>query len=132
MAADVFVTTSSAMSAYGTRQQASAHNLANTNTNGFEPTRVTLADRADNGGVRVQDTRTETDSSTNEPQDKVTLSSRAKEAGSEDRQVREEPSETEVAKEMVRMRENREAYAANASVAQAQRQMQGSLINQIV
>ncbi|MEF8823118.1 MAG: hypothetical protein V5A74_03280 [Desulfohalobiaceae bacterium] len=110
-------TATSAIAAYWTRQQASAHNLANTNTDGFEPIRVTLAEKADQNGVRVQDTRTQAESAPGEPQDKVTLSQQARQTSGEEQQAREEPSEAEVAEEMVRMQENREAYAANASAA---------------
>lgn len=117
--------TTSALAAYETRQQASAHNLANTNTQGFEPTRVTLAEKPDQNGVRVQETRTESVSAQTEAQDKVSLSSQAKLA-------REEPSQTNITEEMTRMEENREAYAANTSVAQTQGQIQGTLVNQMV
>jgi len=132
MTTPISSTATSAMAAYGTRQQASAHNLANANTDGFEPTRVNLAEKANQNGVRVQDTRTQAESVPGEPQDKVTLSQQARQTSGEEQQTREEPSETEVAKEMVRMQENREAYAANASAAQAQGRMQGALVNQMV
>jgi len=132
MTSPISSTANSAMAAYGTRQQASAHNLANTNTNGFEPTRVTLAEKSDQNGVRVQDTRTEAESVPGEPQDRVTLSQQARQTNGEEQQAQGEPSETDVAEEMVRMQENREAYAANASAAQAQGRMQGALVNQMV
>lgn len=121
----------SAMTAYGARQQAGAHNVANMNTQGFEPSRVTLAEKSDQGGVRVQETRTEAASSPSEPQDRVTLSSQATETGGQG-QAPEEASQTEVAEEMVQMEENSQAYSANSSVVQAQQQMQGSLVNQMV
>jgi len=132
MTTDISSTVSSAMAAYGTRQQASAHNLANLNTNGFEPTRVTFAEKAEQDGVRVQDTRTDAASTQAEPQDTVSLSSQAQEMNQEAQSTGEEPSETDIAEEMTRMQENRQAYAANTSVAQTQGRMQGTLVNQMV
>ncbi len=132
MVSDISSTATSAMAAYGTRQQASAHNLANMNTQGFEPTRVTLAERPDQNGVRVQDTRTQAESVPGEPQDKVSLSQQARQTSGQEQQAQEEPSGTDVAEEMTRMEENRLAYAANTSVARTQQQMQGSLVNQMV
>lgn len=76
--------------------------------------------------------RTEAASMQTRPQDRVSLSSQAREAGGENQQASEEPSETSVAEEMTRMQENRQAYAANTSVVRAQQQMQGSLVNQMV
>jgi len=131
MTTPISSTAISAMTAYGARQQAGAHNVANMSTQGFEPSRVTLAEKPDQGGVRVQETRTEAASNPTEPQDKVTLSSQAKQT-SGDAQAQEEPSQTEIAEEMVRLQENREAYAANTSVTQTQDRMQGTLVNQMV
>ena len=132
MTTPISSTATSAMAAYGARQQASAHNLANTNTQGFEPTRVTLAEKADQNGVRVQDTRTDAAPTEAETQDTVTLSSQAQQMNQEGQRTGEETSQTDIAEEMTRMQENREAYAANTSVAQTQVRMQGTLVNQMV
>lgn len=110
-----------ALHAVGVSQAVSTNNVANMNTDGFNPGRVDLETGPQDQGVRVQDI--------------VTLSSeypakRPEEAPASD--VDLPPSETDLATELVQMIENEHGFAANAVALRTAMDMTGAFIDTLV
>jgi len=129
----------SALSAYGVRQQTSANNVANMNTDGFKASRLSFEDRPDNQGVRVQEIQKDESSGPLWPGSESgsgfseTVGAdqeRGPEAWSESG-IRES-SNTDQATEVVIQMENENGYAANATAIRTQTRMIGEFLNQHV
>jgi flagellar basal-body rod protein FlgC len=116
-----------AFQSYAVRQQVSANNVANMNTHGFDPSRVDLEERPDRQGVRVQDIRSSDEGTPQVGGDKVEVSQEGQQAAEAQRKE-QEPSETDVAQEMVTMMQNRTAYSANATAVRTENEMAGELM----
>jgi len=117
----------SALQAYGLRQQAAAHNVANMNTDGFSPSRVDLEEIQDNGGVRGRvvssnQVGAETGPAATQPAGDQEQPAEGFESG-------REPSRTDVVNEFTTMMENETAYSANAAVIRTNQQMTGEVLN---
>ncbi|MFP4214158.1 MAG: flagellar basal body rod C-terminal domain-containing protein [Desulfohalobiaceae bacterium] len=113
-----------AFESYGLRQQVSANNVANMNTQDFQPSRVELEEVGNRQGVAAQSVE-KTGSQQMQGMDKAAGQDQAEgqEAGN--------PSGTDLADEMVNQLENRTAYSANANSVSTQSEMQGQLLNRM-
>jgi flagellar basal-body rod protein FlgC len=114
-----------AFQSYGLRQQVSANNVANMNTQGFQPSRVSLEEVGNRQGVApqtVEKTGSQQQAGAEDKGDVVQI-----EAGQEN--AAGNPSGTDLAEEMVNMMQNQTAYSANASAVSTQAEMQGQLLN---
>lgn len=129
----------SAMSAYGVRQQVSANNVANMNTDEFKASRVSFEDRPENQGVRVQEIQKDESSGPLRPGSESDLASSGTVGAGQDGgsdissgSGMREGSNTDLAREMVTQMENENGYAANASAIRTQTRMIGEFLNQHV
>lgn len=115
----------SALDAYALSQQVTANNVANMNTEGFNASRVTMEDVANQGGVRVQEVRETSDAPPLVP------SQRLLEVQGQvvQEQAYVEGSNTDVAREMVNLTVNQRAYEANAAVIRAQDELIGTVLD---
>lgn len=111
----------SALNAYGIRQQVNANNVANVNTPGFKPSRVTMEEAPNRQGVRVQDISRQEEDLRAQRQDQDQRETQGKNA----------PSETDLVTEFTQMLENKNAYNANAQVIRVNDQMNGEIINKL-
>ncbi|WP_028586857.1 flagellar basal body rod C-terminal domain-containing protein [Desulfocurvus vexinensis] len=109
----------SAMMAFSTAQAVSAHNVANMNTEGFDPSRVTLEDRPDQGGVAVQEIR-QLDVQGPMVPSAVPGVGYAEGSG------------TDLAREMVLTMANERAVEASAAVVRTADDMLGTLLDEVV
>lgn len=110
-----------ALQAIGVSQQVAANNVANMNTDGFQPSRVDLETGPGGQGVRVQDV--------------VEISSAGQQAATEELPPDEaalEPSATDLATEMTQMIENEHAFAANVAAIRTDAEMAGAVIDMMV
>jgi flagellar basal-body rod protein FlgC len=118
-----------AFQSFAVRQQVSANNVANMNTDGFDPSRVDLEERPERQGVQVQDIRSSDEGPPQVNGDRVEVSPEGEQAANGKAASQErEPSETDVAQEMVTMMQNRTAYSANATVVRTENEMAGELM----
>lgn len=115
----------SALDAYSLSQQVTANNVANMNTEGFNASRVTMEDVANQGGVAVQEVRETSDASPLVP------SQRLLEVQGQvvQEQAYVEGSNTDVAREMVNLMVNQRAYEANAAVVRTQDELIGTVLD---
>ncbi len=107
-----------ALHAFSTRQQATAHNIANVNTDGFDPQRVDLEERQ-NGGVEAQ---------LHQPSEPFPAEAAM---FPHQQDMEPQPSATDLAQEMVDMITTENAYTANAKMLSSQASMHGKFINEI-
>jgi len=114
-----------ALQAIGVSQQVTANNVANMNTDGFQPSRVDLETGPGGQGVHVQDI--------------VEISSDGQLAATENAMPEDvqtdapvEPSATDLATEMVQMIENEHAFAANVAAIRGDAEMTGAFIDTMV
>ncbi len=119
----------SGLSAFSTAQQVTAHNVANVNTEEFQSSRVSLEELPDQGGVRVQEISKNTD-----PGPMVQSMRLEQTQAGQTRQVQAtvQASNTDVAREMVSMTVNENAFAANAAVVRTQDEMLGHVVDEMV
>ncbi len=110
----------SALRAYGVRQEVNANNVANMNTPNFKPSRVTMEERPNRGGVQVQEIK---------KQDNNGLKANNRLEGG-DNQAKQ-PSKTDLTTEFTQMIENKNAYQANAKAIKVNDQMTGEIINKL-
>jgi len=102
----------SALQVQGTRQEVTANNVANSNTGGFEPSRV-VSQEGIQGGVNA---RVDTPA----PQEPVDESRSVKQA-----------SRTDIATEMLESQQTEQMYKANLATVGTVNTMQGSLLDTI-
>ena len=115
----------SALQAVGVRQQVAANNVANINTQDFQSSRVTLEEMGDRQGVAVQSVE-------QSAQDTVHIENARRDAEQDPEQAeRLQQSNTDLAAESVQMLENQNSYAANASMIQAEDELQGQIVNRL-
>ncbi len=107
-----------ALRAYDIRQQVNAHNVANVNTDGFKPSRVTLEELQNQNGSRIQEIKKED----NDLRAASTI---------ENEREQKRPSETDLTQEFTQMIENKNAYNANAQAIRVNEQMSGEIINKL-
>ncbi|MCA1797256.1 MAG: flagellar basal body protein [Geobacteraceae bacterium] len=100
----------SALQVQGTRQEVTANNVANSNTAGFEPSRV-VSQEGIQGGVNAS-------VDTPAPQEPVDAS----------RNVNQ-PSRTDIATEMLESQQTTQTYKANLQTVGTANTMQGSLLD---
>jgi flagellar basal-body rod protein FlgC len=100
----------SALQVQGTRQEVTANNVANSNTGGFEPSRV-IAQEGVQGGVNAK-------VDTPAPQD----------VADQSKEVRQ-PSRTDIATEMLENQQTTQTYKANLQTVGTINTMQGSLLD---
>ena len=123
------ISSQSAFQSYAVRQQVAANNVANMNTDGFDPSRVDLEERPERQGVQVADIRASDEAQPQTGGDSLELSPEGEQAAQEKAQNRErDPSGTDVAQEMVTMMQNRATYSANAAVVRTEEEMAGELM----
>jgi len=128
----------SAFKAYGVRQQVTANNVANMNTDGFKASRVSFEERPEGQGVRVQEVRKDTPSGSLTGQDEAASSPGAagRNKGSDDWNRAEagqaQGSDTDLVKDMTSLIENENGYAANATAVRTQTRMVGEFLNRQV
>lgn len=124
---DAFYQTASAFSNLSLRQQSTANNVANVNTDSFKSSRVDSAE-APAGGVTTTGTTVDRSPGslypTGNPEDTVRLSSRARELSG-----MRETSNTDIAREMVNSQVNSYGMRANSQVVTTQNAMVGSLLD---
>ncbi|MBB5020850.1 flagellar basal body rod C-terminal domain-containing protein [Desulfurispira natronophila] len=124
---DAFYNAASALSAYGQRQSASAHNVANVNTNEFKSQRVDLAEKP-TGGVTPTGVTTDTSPGairpSEFPEDKVVFSNDAMALAGH-----VESSNTDLAREMVNSTVNSYSFSANTGVVRTQDDMVGTILD---
>lgn len=109
----------SALDAFSTVQAVSANNVANMNTEGFDPSRVILEDRPDQGGVAVQDIRREDVQGPMVPS-AVPGTTYAEGSG------------TDLAQEIVLSMANERAFEAAATVVRTADEMLGTFLDEVV
>jgi flagellar basal-body rod protein FlgC len=109
----------SALGAFSTVQAVAAHNVANVGTEGFDPSRVTLEERPDQGGVAVQEIRREDAQAPLVP-------SAVPGAGYV------EGSGTDLARETVTTLANERAFEASAAVVRTTDEMLGAFLDEVV
>ena len=123
---DVSLTASlSALDAYAVSQQVTANNVANMNTEGFNASRVTMEDVANQGGVAVQEIR-ETSAAPPMVPSQQLLEVQGQVV---QEQAYVEGSNTDVGREMVNLMVNQRAYEANAAVVRTQEEMVGTVLD---
>ncbi|MFO8033095.1 MAG: flagellar basal body rod C-terminal domain-containing protein [Desulfohalobiaceae bacterium] len=116
-----------AFQSFGLRQQVSANNVANMNTQDFQPSRVSLEEVGNRQGVApqtVEKTGSLQQAGAEDNGDVVQI-----EAGQENSEG--SPSGTDLSSEMVDMMQNQTAYSANASTVSTQSEMQGQLMDRL-
>lgn len=117
-----------AMRAIATAMQVTAHNVANVNTEEFKASRATLEEVPHQGGARIQEIR-----KTTTPGSLVSVDKPVANQAGELVQARTmvESSNTDVAREMVNMISNRNAFSANTAVIRTKDDMIGGLLDEI-
>jgi flagellar basal-body rod protein FlgC len=100
----------SALQVQGTRQEVTANNVANSNTGGFEPSRV-ISQEGVQGGVNAK-------VDTPAPQDVADQSTEVR-----------QPSRTDIATEMLESQQTTQTYKANLQTVGTINTMQGSLLD---
>lgn len=118
----------SAMNAFSTVQQVTAHNIANVNTEEFKASRATLEEVPNRGGARIQDITETSGSGGMVPVDKPVANQAGELVQS---RIMVQASNTDIAREMTNMISNENAYAANAAVIRTRDDMIGGLINEM-
>ena len=119
----------SALGAFSTAQEVTAHNVANVNTEEFKSSRVSLEELPDQSGVRVQEIRKDTSPG---PQVQSMRPEQTQAGQMEQVQTTVQASNTDVAREMVSMTVNENAFAANAAVVRTQDEMLGHVVDEMV
>lgn len=121
----------SAMDAFATGVQGNAYNIANVNTNGFDPVAVRYQSGSAAGenprleqGVQAIVTRPGNDGLTGSSATQADTATFSPEA-----MALANPSNTDVAREMTSMIANQRAFEANAATIPTQDQMLGTIIN---
>lgn len=109
-----------ALNAIGVQTQATAHNIANVNTEGFSPQRVDLQSGPQGYGVEVGSIT----QSSEAPLPAVPPEPRV--------EVVEIPSGTDTATEMVNLIRQENSFAANAQAIRAQDDMAGTVLDMMV
>lgn len=109
-----------AMQALATAQQVTANNVANVNTDGFEPSRTYLEDGEGGEGVRVAAVDKANAGMPAIHRDQTVVDESALEA---------RPSGTDVAREMVDMIRNQRGFEANAAFYRNMNDMLGLVID---
>ncbi len=129
----------SALTAYGVRQQVSANNVANLNTDEFKAGRVSFEERPEHQGVRVQEIRQDESDGPLRPATEADSSPIGAAGAKQDGETgiraesgMREGSNTDLAREMVTQMENEQGYAANAAVVRTQSRMVGEFLNRQV
>ncbi len=102
-----------ALNAFAARQQVTAHNIANSSTQGFVPQRVDL-EEDQTGGVQAR-----LHEASQVPKPSSPLQDPP-------------PSSTDLTQEMITMMATERAYDANAVMLSSQATLQGRLINELV
>ncbi len=120
MPIDALYAAASALDAFSTAQAVTANNIANVNTDGFDPSRTVLEDRPDRGGTAVQDI------SAPEAQGPLVPGSGPGPDGFV------EGSATDLVVETVALIENQRGFEANAVVVRTQDEMLGALLDEKV
>jgi len=100
----------SALQVQGTRQEVTANNVANSNTGGFEPSRV-VSQEGINGGVSAR-----------------VDAPAAQEVSNQSKSVNQ-ASRTDIATEMLESQQTTQTYKANLETVGAANTMQGSLLD---
>ncbi|BBD07929.1 flagellar basal body rod protein FlgC [Desulfovibrio ferrophilus] len=120
----------SALNAFSVDMAVTANNIANANTEEFNPSRVILEERPDMGGVAVQDIQ-EMDVQAALVE---TIRPELNEATGlmEQSSVMVEASGTDIATETVNMIMNQRAFEANAAVVRTQDEMIGQFMDEMV
>lgn len=119
----------SALQAFSTGMQVSAHNIANVNTDEFHASRARFAEAEGSRGVTVSSIQ-----ETTQPGGYVQSlrPTRDAESGRVDAQWRTvEASNTDLAREMVGMISYQRGFQANTAVVRTMEQMQGTLLDMI-
>jgi len=119
----------SALGAFSTAQQVTAHNVANVNTEGFKSSRTNMEELPDQSGVRVQEIRKDTSPG---PPVQSMRPEQTRTGQMERVQTTVQASNTDVAREMVSMTTNQRAFEANAATVRTQDRMLGYVINEMV
>lgn len=120
----------SALDAFSVGMAVSANNVANMNTEEFNPSRVTYEERPDSGGVAVQDIR---EMDVQAPLVEMQRPELNEGSGlMEQTSVMVEASGTDIATETVNMIMNQRAFEANAAVIRSQDEMIGKFMDEMV
>lgn len=127
---DAMDTALSALDAFGVAQAVAANNVANVNTDGFDPSSVRFEDRPDQGGVAVAEVR-ESDVQGPPVPAPPPEAAQAGEGGPYPPGY-VEGSGTDIATEMVNMMVNEQGFAANAAVVRTADEMLGTLLDDMV
>lgn len=120
----------SALNAFSVDVAVSANNIANVNTEEFNPSRVTFEERPDMGGVAVQDVQ-EMDVQASLVD---TIDPQFNEVSGlmEQSSVMVEASGTDIATETVNLMMGQRAFEANAAVIRTQDEMIGQFMDEMV
>lgn len=119
----------SAMKAISISQQATAHNVANVNTDEFHTQEVHLETGPEGQEVRVSEVR---ESSSSGPVVTREVIAETPPRGTEEVQTAVETSNTDIAHEMTGMIVDEHAFAANAESARTQTELVGGFIDEVV
>lgn len=119
----------SAMQAIAMSQQATAHNIANINTDEFHAQEVMLETGPDGEGVVVSEIR---ESSAEGPLIQQEIIVETPEGGTEQVSGVVEGSNTDIVRETVNMIQNEIAFEANVEAAQTQTELIGQFIDEMV
>jgi len=118
-----------ALSANAMAQAVTANNIANVNTAGFNPSRVSFEERPDLGGVALQDIRETDVQGSFVPANAPIQGQDGAEAQSSGYV---EGSGTDMVTETVQMIENERGFEANAAVVRSVDEMLGQFLDEIV
>lgn len=119
----------SALDAIATSQQATAHNVANVNTDEFRAQEVRLQSGPDGQGVSISEVRERSGSGGLVERQEVR---RLEDGTTQQEAVMVELSNTELVKENTRMILDERAYEANIAAIRTQSEMAGTLIDELV
>ena len=114
----------SALRAFGVKTQVTANNVANVNTDGFEKSRADMVEGRPEG-VDV------TISKPGSPEKGGFNASAPEESASGESGGQKEPSNVEVAEEMVNMVTTQTSYSANTKMVQSNDDMLGTVIDMV-
>ncbi|MFV0423918.1 flagellar basal body rod C-terminal domain-containing protein [Oleidesulfovibrio sp.] len=117
-----------ALNAFSVRQAVTANNIANVNTDNFQPSRTVLETGPEGEGVRVADIRRQQESEAMRRLQQERIQTADMQHADELRNA----SETDIARETVNMIENQRAYEANAAAIRAQDEMIGTFIDEMI
>lgn len=117
----------SAMNAFSSGMAVTAHNVANVNTSGFEPSRAVYSNNADNQGVSFEAALHNAGSSAT--RNTWAASSAVYDVTSGLPLEATAPSGTDISSEITQMISTQHAYEANAQVVSAGNSMLGTLLD---